>query len=108
MRKALALIAAVVLLSPLAAHAQNSRVSLDAVAKAMGTANVKSIEVTASGVNYAVGQSAAPGTPWPKFNVKTVTRVVNYETGFMRDDSVRTRVDDPPRGARPSSAASSG
>lgn len=101
MRKALALIAAVVLLSPLAAHAQNSRVSLDAVAKAMGTANVKSIEVTASGVNYAVGQSAAPGTPWPKFNVKTVTRVVNYETGSMRDDSVRTRVDDPPRGGAP-------
>ena len=101
MRKTLALVAAVVLLSPLTGHAQDGRVSLEAVAKATGAANVKSMEVTASGVSYAVGQSTAPGAPWPKFNVKTVTLVVNYETGAMREDGVRSRVDDPPRGGSP-------
>jgi glyoxylase-like metal-dependent hydrolase (beta-lactamase superfamily II) len=98
MRKILAVIAAVVLLSPLAVRAQE--VALENVAKAMG-ASVKSMEVTASGVEYAVGQNEAPGALWPKFDVRTVTRVMNYETGAMRDDWYRTRADDPPRGGAP-------
>lgn len=99
MRKTLAVIAAVVLLSPLTCFAQGT--SLDAVAKAMGVANIKTTEVAATGVAFAVGQNAAPGALWPKFNVRTVTRVVNYETGTLREDWYRTRVDDPPRGGAP-------
>jgi glyoxylase-like metal-dependent hydrolase (beta-lactamase superfamily II) len=98
MRKTLAVIAAVIVLSPLAAHAQNDKVSLESVAKAMGAGGVKSLEMTASGTNFSVGQSTAPGAPWPQLNVKSTTRTVNYETASLREDMVRTRADDPPRG----------
>ena len=101
MRQILASLVASLLLSPLASHAQDGRVALDAVAKAMGSANLKSIEITGSGANFAVGQSTAPGAPWPRFNMRTATRTINYETASMRDDFVRTRADDPPRGGAP-------
>src|SRR4029077_19475180 len=45
----------IVLLSPLAATAQDA--SLDAVAKAMGAAGVKSIQYSGTGMNFQVGQN---------------------------------------------------
>src|SRR6185503_18070902 len=98
MRKILASIAAVVLLLPLAAYAQDGKTSLDAVAKAMGAANLKSFELTANGMTYAVGQSEAPGAPWPRFHVKSTKRTVNYDTASMQDETVQVRVLEPPRG----------
>ena len=98
MRKTLASIVAVFVLFPLAAYAQNGKVTLDGVAKAMGAANLKSFELTANGMNYAAGQSEAPGAPWPRFAVKSTKRTVNYETASMRDETVQHRVLEPPRG----------
>ncbi len=101
MRKILASLVAAVLLSPLASHAQDGRATLDNVGKVMGAASLKSIEITASGTNFAPGQSPAPGAPWPRFIVRTFTRTANYETASLRDDLARTRADDPPRGGAP-------
>ena len=88
--------AVVVLLWPLAATAQDA--SLDAVAKAMGAAGVKSIQYSGNGVNFAVGQNFSPDMPWPRFVVKTYTRAVNYENSSIRDELVRTQGENPPRG----------
>jgi len=90
------LAAVVVLLSPLAATAQDA--SLDQVAKAMGAAGVKSIQYSGSGVNFQVGQNFSPDVPWPRFVVKTYTRAVNYENASIRDELVRTQGENPPRG----------
>jgi glyoxylase-like metal-dependent hydrolase (beta-lactamase superfamily II) len=98
MRKMVALIAAVILLVPLAVSAQDGKTSLDAVAKAMGAANLKSFELMGNGMAYAVGQSEAPGAPWPRFHIKSIKRTVNYDTASMRDEIVQMRVLDPPRG----------
>lgn len=98
MRKMLAAVVTMILLFPLAGYAQDGKTSLDAVAKALGAANLKSFELTANGMSYAVGQSEAPGAPWPRFHVKSLKRTVNYETGSMRDEIVQTRVLEPPRG----------
>ena len=98
MGRLLALIAAVVLLSPLAGFAQDGRALLEEAAKAMGVADLKSIEFTGGGVNFAVGQSVAPGAPWPRFDLKSYTRSVNYETASHREDLVRSRADSVPRG----------
>lgn len=57
------LAAALVLVSPLAATAQDT--SLDAVGKAMGTAGVKSIQYSGRGVNFQIGQNYSPDLPWP-------------------------------------------
>ena len=99
MHKTLAsIVAVVVMLFPLAGYAQDGKVSLDAVSKAMGAGNLKSFELTANGMSYAVGQSEAPGAPWPRFQLKSSKRTVNYETASLRDESVQQRVLEPPRG----------
>jgi hypothetical protein len=94
----LASMAAVVVLWPLSAFAQDGRATLENAAKALGGANLKSIEYTATGANFAVGQSPAPGAPWPRFNLKSYTRSVNYDTASHREDLVRSRADTPARG----------
>ena len=97
MRTFLSRLAAVlVLLSPLAATAQDA--SLDNVAKAMGAAGVKSIQYSGSGTNFQLGQNFSPDVPWPRFVVKSYTRAVNYESASIRDELVRTQGENPPRG----------
>lgn len=97
MRTFLSRLAAVlVLLSPLAATAQDT--SLDQVAKAMGATGVKSIQYSGSGTNFAIGQNFSPDTPWPRFVVKSYTRAVSYENASIRDELVRTQGENPPRG----------
>ena len=96
MRTALALTAALLLALPPSAAAQNA-VLADAAA-ALGAAGLKSIEYSGSGVQLPTGQSPAPGQPWPRFNLKTFTRSINYETASSRDDLVRTQGENPPRG----------
>jgi glyoxylase-like metal-dependent hydrolase (beta-lactamase superfamily II) len=83
-------------LMPRLGNGQEAKAVLDGVTKAMG--DVKSLQYTGSGSNNAVGQSAAPGVPWPRFNVKSYTRAVNYDTASMQDTLVRTQGEQPPRG----------
>jgi hypothetical protein len=96
MRIALALTAALLLALPMSAAAQNTTLA-DASA-ALGATSLKSLEYSGSGVLFQAGQSASPGQPWPRFNAKSYTRAVNYETASLRDDVVRTQGENPPRG----------
>src|SRR5215475_14975509 len=93
MHRLLALVAVLALLLPIASTAQDGQLTLDRVAKALGAVRVKSIEYTGTGAMFAVGQSTRPGAPWPRFNFKSYTRAINYETASLRDDMVITRVD---------------
>jgi glyoxylase-like metal-dependent hydrolase (beta-lactamase superfamily II) len=79
------------------AVAQDGRAALEAAAKALGAPGLKSLEITASGFNFAPGQAQAPGGAWPKFNVKSLTRSINYDTATLRDVYVRTQFENPPR-----------
>ena len=38
---------------------------------------------------------------WPQFTVRSLKRVVNYETASLRDDMMRTRTLEPPMGGGP-------
>src|SRR5688572_11965837 len=98
MRTTVASIATLLLLASPIAHAQDPRTALEAVARAMGADSVKTLEYTGTGVNFAPGQSQTPGQRWPRFNLKTFTRTIDYETGALREDLVRTQAEDPPRG----------
>src|SRR2546426_11849903 len=86
-----------VLIMPQLSHGQEAKAVLDGVTKAMG--DVKSLQYTGSGTNFAVGQSPSPGTPWPRYNVKSYTRTINYDTVSMQEDMVRTQGDQSPRSA---------
>jgi glyoxylase-like metal-dependent hydrolase (beta-lactamase superfamily II) len=98
MRSILASLASVLLLLPVTAHAQDGKAGIEAVGRALGAPALTSVESTASGVIFQFGQSAAPGQPWTRFNIKSVTRAVNYDTASMREDWIRTQAMDPPRG----------
>jgi glyoxylase-like metal-dependent hydrolase (beta-lactamase superfamily II) len=99
MRVQAALLTAVLSLLPFAAEAQDAKATLEAAAKALGDA--RSLEIQGSGVVFQVGQSYTPDQPWPQFNVRTFNRAVNYETASLRDDLMRTRALEPPKGGGP-------
>jgi glyoxylase-like metal-dependent hydrolase (beta-lactamase superfamily II) len=86
------------LLFPVAARAQDGQATLESVTKAMGASTLNSIQYAGTGVNFAVGQSATAGAPWPRFNLKSYTRSMNYETGALRQEQVLSRADTQPRG----------
>jgi len=98
MSKVLALVAALLLLFPLSGAAQDGRATIEAASKALGADGLKTIQYSASGVSFAVGQSAVPGAAWPRFNIPMLTRSINYETASMREEQVRSRAEMPPRG----------
>jgi glyoxylase-like metal-dependent hydrolase (beta-lactamase superfamily II) len=98
MWKTLIIVIAVVALMPQVGACQDAKTVLDGVAKAMGTMDVKTIQYSGSGSTFAPGQSPAPGTPWPRFNAKSFIRTINYDTGSMRDEILRTQAENPPRG----------
>jgi glyoxylase-like metal-dependent hydrolase (beta-lactamase superfamily II) len=88
---------ALLLLSPVAGQAQ----TVQDVAQALGANDLKSIEIQGSGVTYQVGQSQTPGQAWPQFNAKSFARLVNYETASLREEAVRIRALEPPKGGGP-------
>lgn len=92
MYRILALTVAFLLLTPLAAPAQD-RAALENVAQALGAASLKSIEFTGTGESFAVGQSSVPGTPWPRFTLKSLTRQINYDTASLRSEQALVRAD---------------
>ncbi len=96
MRIALALTAALFLALPSPVPAQEARAALEAATQALGA--VRTLEYTGSGTMFQAGQSPAPGQPWPRFNLKSYTRAVNYDTASLRDELVRTQAENPPRG----------
>lgn len=98
MRHVVAFLAALAFLAPFGTHAQDGKAGLEAVARALGEPGLKSIEYNASGTLFQFGQAQAPGQPWPRFNIKSVTRSINYQTASQKEDWVRTQALDPPRG----------
>src|ERR687892_390208 len=101
MRTLVLLLTSILVLSPLTADAQDGRAGLEAAAKALGATGLKSIEIQGGGTMFQVGQSYTAGTAWPQFNVRSFTRLVNYETASLRDEILRTRALEPPKGGGP-------
>jgi hypothetical protein len=98
MWKTLMIVIAVVALMPQMGVCQDAKATLEGVAKAMGGTDLKSIQYSGSGSTFAVGQNVNPTAPWPRFNAKSFTCSINYDTASMRDEIVRTQAEQPPRG----------
>src|SRR5439155_9108962 len=63
-----------------------------------GVANIKTLQFTASGKNFSVGQNYTPSEPWPPVTVKAYTALINYDTGSMRQELTREMGSVMPRG----------
>ena len=85
-------------LLPGLAAAQDAKTIVENAVKAMGAGNLGSVKYSGSGFNYALGQAPNPSSPWPKFNVKTYERIIDFDAGSTRQVMVRTQAENPPRG----------
>jgi len=79
-------------------RAQDAREVLQAAVKAMGAANVKTIQYSGTGWNAAVGQSFSPQDDWPHFEVTRYTRTIDYDAKSSREELTRRQGNNPPRG----------
>src|SRR5262245_61962310 len=79
-------------------HAQDARGVLQAAMKAMGTANVKTIQYSGTGWNAAVEQSFSPEADWPSFEVTASTRTIDYEARSSREELTRRQGNNSSRG----------
>jgi glyoxylase-like metal-dependent hydrolase (beta-lactamase superfamily II) len=78
--------------------AQDARVVIADASKAMGVDRLKTVQFSATGLDFALGQAPNPGSPWPKFINKGYTRAINFEAPASRVERVRLQGENPPRG----------
>ncbi|MBI2361145.1 MAG: MBL fold metallo-hydrolase [Deltaproteobacteria bacterium] len=71
---------------------------IEAAARAMGATSLQSIQYSGTGSVFVLGQAPGPGKPWPRFNLIKYVATVNYNAPIMREELVRTEIEDPPRG----------
>jgi len=71
------------------AQTVDARKVLEAAAKAMGVANIKTIQYTASGWFSQIGQTYGLAEDWPHYEVTDYTRVIDYDAKFSREDYTR-------------------
>src|ERR1041384_828217 len=80
------------------ASAQDAKSVIAGASKAMGVDAMKTVQFSATGFDFALGQAPNPSSPWPKFINKSYTRAVNFETPASKVDRVRVQGENPPRG----------
>ena len=80
------------------AAAQDARSVLQAAATAMGVTNMKSIQYSGTGWQGMVGQNFAPDQDWPRVDLTSYTRTIDFDTMSSREEYVRVQGNNPPRG----------
>ena len=78
--------------------AQDAKTALADASKALGVETLNTVEYSASGFDYVLGQAYNPSSPWPKFINKTYTRAIDFRTPASKVDRVRMQGENPPRG----------
>jgi hypothetical protein len=71
------------------AQSVDARKALEASAKAMGLANLKTIQYTASGWFSQIGQTYGLAEDWPHYEVDDYKRVIDYDAKWSREDYTR-------------------
>ena len=78
--------------------AQDAKAVVDGASRAMGVDALKTVQYSATGYDFALGQAPNPSSPWPKFINKSYSRAVNFEAPASRVERVRAQGENPPRG----------
>ena len=86
---------ALVLLLVTGSKAWAADTDLQQIADALDVSTTKTFQFTGNGSMYALGQSTSPVAPWPRYFVKSFTRVYDFTAGAMRDDIVRMSAEPP-------------
>jgi glyoxylase-like metal-dependent hydrolase (beta-lactamase superfamily II) len=97
-RKGMVAVPFLAILASAAGTQQDAKAVISSATTALGADNLKTIGFSGSGFDYVIGQAPNPTSPWPKFNDKTYTRVVDLDAPASRMERIRTQGEDPPRG----------
>ena len=97
LKKAAAVVALAVML-PWAGAAQDAKAVIATASAAIGVDQLRTIQYSATGFDFALGQSYNPEAPWPKFINKSYKRSVDFQLGASRVERVRLQGENPPRG----------
>jgi glyoxylase-like metal-dependent hydrolase (beta-lactamase superfamily II) len=80
------------------ASAQDAKTVIANASKALGVDTLKTVQYSATGFDFALGQAPNPSSPWPKFINKSYTRAIDFQTPASRVDRVRVQGENPPHG----------
>jgi glyoxylase-like metal-dependent hydrolase (beta-lactamase superfamily II) len=80
------------------ASAQDAKAVIGNASRAMGVDTLKTVQYSATGLDFTLGQAPNPSSPWPKFINKSYSRSINFEMPASRVDRVRMQGENPPRG----------
>src|SRR5215470_17667844 len=71
----------------------NAKTVLQAADAAMGASKLKSLQYSATGYVTVLGQnySSALDDTWPRFELKSFVRTIDYPTNSMREDQTRVQ-----------------
>ncbi len=98
MAKRLLVLVALLALTVQMAAAQDARAVVQAAQKLIG-GDLKSIQYSGSGGWFgSFGQSFAPGENWPRTDIVTYTRAIDYEKRTSREEYTRRQGNNPGRG----------
>ncbi len=89
---------ALVIVVTVSIRSQDASGPVAAAAAALGTGSVRSIQYSGWGSDYIFGQAYDGGSPWPRFNVPSITIGIDYTTNTLRDDRRRAQAENPPLG----------
>ena len=74
-------VAAVLVWTP---SAQDAKAVVASASQAMGVSTLKTVQYSATGLDFALGQAPNPTSPWPKFVNKSYSRSISFEVGLPR------------------------
>jgi glyoxylase-like metal-dependent hydrolase (beta-lactamase superfamily II) len=100
-RRALIPLALAAVLLGACAHRDSAEAVLRQSHQAMGGAQLKTLRYAGSGSGATFGQAYVPGITWPRINIPSYARWVDYDNAFLREDSVRSRAEPNGGGAIP-------
>jgi glyoxylase-like metal-dependent hydrolase (beta-lactamase superfamily II) len=78
--------------------AQDAKTVLADASKALGVDTLNTVEFSATGFDFVLGQAYSPSSPWPRFINKTYTRAIDFRTPASKVDRIRLQGENPPRG----------
>lgn len=98
MKRTFGFIVALAAVLQVASHAQDSAATLDGASKALGAADLRTLEFSGWGYDYVFGQAYHGASQWPRFNVPGFTMTIDFAAPAVRDDRRRAQLEDPPLG----------
>jgi len=80
------------------ASAQDAKSVIASASKTLGVDTLKTVEYSATGFDFALGQAPNPSSPWPKFIEKSYSRSIDFEKSSSKVDRIRMQGENPPHG----------